>query len=223
MIILIASHECCKYTIVAAKFVRPPICARMDIMNDEMLFVTDPQPSRADAVRNRALLLETAQKLFAEQGIETVSMTAIADAAGVGKGTLYRHFKSKMELCIALLDEDQRDLQERTLRHLPLIGAPCDGLRWFLQAVVDFVLRNSELLAVDMTDLSLQHPAHFWWRQTILGLLRQLAPDQDHSYTADVLYIMLDVRTISFQRHQLGYSPQRILDGLNALIEKLTR
>jgi AcrR family transcriptional regulator len=81
---------------------------------DEIVMYGESLPSRADALKNRALLLETARRLFSEQGVEAVSMTAIADAAGVGKGTLYRHFENKAQLCQALLDDDQRALQERT-------------------------------------------------------------------------------------------------------------
>src|SRR5262245_32542619 len=101
-------------------------------MNDNLL-INEPQPSRADALKNRALLLETAHRLFAEQGVENVSMTAIADAAGVGKGTLYRHFENKADLCHALLDQETRDLQERSLRRLQNMGDPLDDLAWFLE------------------------------------------------------------------------------------------
>ncbi len=197
------------------------------------LLISDPQPSRADALKNRALLLETAQRLFAEQGVENVSMTAIADAAEVGKGTLYRHFKSKSELCHALLDHETRDLQERSLRRLQNYGDPHDDLSWFLEQVALFVIRNSRLLCVganSRTDnegetpmLILEHPAHFWWRITIRGLLQRIQPSGDLDYMADVLYVMLDVHTLYFQREKLGYDTSRIIDGLISTTISLTR
>jgi AcrR family transcriptional regulator len=60
------------------------------------------RPERADAARNRELVLETARKLFAEQGIG-VTLNDIAHEAGVGVGTVYRKFPDKDALLEALL------------------------------------------------------------------------------------------------------------------------
>lgn len=190
---------------------------------DDNLIIPDPQPSRADAVRNRATLLETAERLFEEHGVEAVSMTQVAECAGVGKGTLYRHFRNKTDLCHALLDKDMQVLQDQTLTRLRSTTPPQATLRWFLERVAFFVERNGELLQTDMTaDVStLEHPAHLWWRQTIRGLLQQIDIAGDLDYATDVLYVMLDVRTIRFQRRNLGYDQQRVVDGLHATLNQL--
>ena len=59
---------------------------------------------RADAQRNRARILEAAEVVFAAEGIE-VPVDVIAEKAGVGVGTLYRHFPTKEKLCEAILLE----------------------------------------------------------------------------------------------------------------------
>lgn len=59
---------------------------------------TPPPRERADAARNRAKVLAAATKLFAEEGVEAVSMDAVAAEAGVGKGTLFRRFGDKAGL-----------------------------------------------------------------------------------------------------------------------------
>ncbi|HWD70614.1 MAG TPA: TetR/AcrR family transcriptional regulator [Solirubrobacteraceae bacterium] len=59
---------------------------------------------RKDAQANRERLLEAADRMFREHGVE-VSVGEIADAAGVGRGTLFRNFKSKDELIAAVLGE----------------------------------------------------------------------------------------------------------------------
>jgi AcrR family transcriptional regulator len=59
--------------------------------------VTDHRPLRADAARNRKALLAVAADEFAERGPDT-SVADIARRAGVGKGTVFRHFASKDDL-----------------------------------------------------------------------------------------------------------------------------
>jgi AcrR family transcriptional regulator len=185
-------------------------------MNDIPLLQNN-HPSRADAVKNRELLLETARLLFAEHGVEAVSMSAIAEAAHVGKGTLYRHFESKAALCYALLDHEQRELQERTFTRLRTVTDPLDNLRWFLGQVLDFVWEHAPLLCEAThheRQRTLVDPAHWWWRQTIGALLARSVSAKDIDYMADVLYIMLDAHTIWFQHQSLGYDKTRIVDGL---------
>ena len=63
-----------------------------------------PQPLRADARRNRERILAAARLQFAHHGLD-VHMGQIARAAGVGVGTLYRHFPAKEDLLQALADE----------------------------------------------------------------------------------------------------------------------
>lgn len=191
---------------------------------DNNLLLIDERPKRADALENHALLLETAQHLFAENGVENVSMSAIAEAAGVGKGTLYRHFPNKVALCQALLDEDQRALQARTFSHLREQGNSLDQLRWFLGEAFAFVSRNLTLLYVDGLNgvySTLDHPAHLWWRLTIRGLIARANPNVDADISADALYVLLDPRTIAFQRNTLGYDHDRIISGMLALAEQL--
>jgi AcrR family transcriptional regulator len=60
------------------------------------------RPLRADAQRNRARILEAAETVFALEGID-VPVDVIAEKAGVGVGTLYRHFPTKEKLCEAVL------------------------------------------------------------------------------------------------------------------------
>ena len=63
-----------------------------------------PRPLRADAQRNRARVLAAAESVFAAEGID-VPVDVIAEKAGVGVGTLYRHFPTKEKLFEAILIE----------------------------------------------------------------------------------------------------------------------
>lgn len=182
-------------------------------------------PSRADAVHNREKLLQTARRLFSDEGVGNVSMTLIAQEANVGKGTLYRHFANKVELCQALLDDTQRELQEQTLSHLRQEASPHDKLQWFLAEVARYVYDNTDLLrahsgAFDASHLS--HSAHWWWRNTIHSLLAECGVTGDLDYITDVLYVMLDVVTIHYQTTTLGYDLSRIVDGLTLTLNRFT-
>jgi AcrR family transcriptional regulator len=67
---------------------------------------------RADARRNREQVLAAARVIFAERGAD-VPMEDIGRAAGVGKGTLYRHFPTREHLCAAVSGERFDALEER--------------------------------------------------------------------------------------------------------------
>ncbi|WNV75641.1 TetR/AcrR family transcriptional regulator [Geodermatophilus sp. DSM 44513] len=82
----------------------------------------EPPRERADAARNRRRVLDAAERLFREHGVDAVSMDAIARAAGVGKGTVFRRFGDRSGLAAALLDERERALQELMLSGPPPLG-----------------------------------------------------------------------------------------------------
>ena len=186
----------------------------------------EPRRERSDSVRNRELLLETARRLFDEQGVESVTMSAVAEAACVGKGTLYRHFPNKTQLLQELIDADQRDLQERTFQHLRAqVADPAACLEWFLGEVIAFVGRHQTLFFGQLGDLSLSlldHPAHQWWRLTIRGLLTRLRPPLDVEYATDILYLLLDPRTIHYQKLRHGYDEAALTAHLVAAARQLT-
>lgn len=67
------------------------------------------RPLRRDAERNRRRILDTAQKVFAERGLD-VSLDEIASLAGLGVGTVYRRFPTKEALVEALFEDRLREV-----------------------------------------------------------------------------------------------------------------
>lgn len=67
------------------------------------------KPMRSDAVRTRKLLVGAASEAFAEHGTE-VSVAQIAERAGIGKGTVFRHFPTKDDLLAAIVTDNMYDL-----------------------------------------------------------------------------------------------------------------
>jgi AcrR family transcriptional regulator len=90
------------------------------------LLGTPPPPERADASRNRELLLCTARRLVDELGVAGLSMDVLAAEAGLGKGTVFRRFGSRAGLFSALLDEYERDFQSACLSGPPPLGPGAD-------------------------------------------------------------------------------------------------
>lgn len=92
---------------------------------------------RADARRNREAILNTAMRRFAAEGVG-VSLEEIAREAGVGAGTLYRHFPSREALLAAALRDRQADLLalSRQAREVDDAGAALAG---WLEALQDYL------------------------------------------------------------------------------------
>src|SRR5882724_4322754 len=81
-----------------------------------------PTAERSDAARNRKRVLDAAKKLFDERGVLAVTLDDVVAAAGVGKGTLFRRFGDKAGLAVALLDEQERALQQALASGPPPLG-----------------------------------------------------------------------------------------------------
>src|ERR1700746_1940865 len=88
---------------------------------------------RADAERNRRRVLDAAQALFRERGLE-VGVAEIAQRAGVGRGTLFRNFPTKQDLIAAIVIERMSEAPEygRGLLAAPAAGEAVFG---FLEEV----------------------------------------------------------------------------------------
>ena len=91
------------------------------------------RPLRADAARNRARVLEVAYDTFAAEGL-AVPIDEIARRAGVGAGTVYRHFPTKEDLYRAVVEDRIGNIVDEG-RTLPEADDP-DGLFTFLRTMV---------------------------------------------------------------------------------------
>jgi AcrR family transcriptional regulator len=114
---------------------------------------------RADAERNRRRLLDAAQVLFRERGLE-VGVAEIAQRAGVGRGTLFRNFPTKQDLIAAIVIERMSEATEygHTLLDAPDAGEALFSFieeiagrqqldRSLFEAVSDTFMANHEIRA----------------------------------------------------------------------------
>ncbi|MBB6349249.1 AcrR family transcriptional regulator [Nonomuraea muscovyensis] len=186
------------------------------------LLRTPPVKERADASRNRAAVLEAAARLFAEHGVEAVSMDQVAAAAGVGKGTLFRRFGDKAGLAAALLDTRERVLQEAILSGPAPLGPgapPAERLAAFVDAYLDYLLRHLALVRMSETaapGARYRIGAYRFWHRHV-AILLDGTPDPEH--TAHALLAALAAEHVSAVLPELG--ERRIRAGLHRLARSL--
>jgi AcrR family transcriptional regulator len=94
------------------------------------------KPLRADARRNYDRIVDAARKVFADQG-GGASMEAIAKQAGVGVGTLYRHFPRRIDVVEAVYRGDVDEVVNSADRGLADLD-PWDALEAWLRAFIDY-------------------------------------------------------------------------------------
>ncbi|MET7702792.1 TetR/AcrR family transcriptional regulator [Streptomyces sp. NPDC005485] len=111
---------------------------------------------RADVQRNRAALLETAQRHFLRYGVGT-SLEAVAKDAGVGPGTLYRHFPTREALLAAVLQTRSEELVARQANISQLRDAT-EALEQWLRAMEDYFSAFSGLPEPLMAAARAQEP-----------------------------------------------------------------
>ena len=100
---------------------------------------------RADAVRNHERVLEAAKWVFGTGGSDA-SLEAVARRAGVGIGTLYRHFPTREALFEAVYRREVEQLAELAEQLKP-DAAPVDALRRWLRANVELIATKKGMLA----------------------------------------------------------------------------
>lgn len=100
---------------------------------------------RADAIRNRERVLAAAKAVFSAGGPDA-SLEAVAKQAGVGIGTLYRHFPTRQDLFETVYRREVQQLVElaEQLKNAP---APVDALRRWLRSNVEFVATKKGMSA----------------------------------------------------------------------------
>jgi AcrR family transcriptional regulator len=185
-----------------------------------------PPPERADAARNRRRVLDAAAALFAERGVDAVSMDDVVAAAGVGKGTLYRRFGDKSGLAAALLDDRERALQAAILSGPPPLGpgAPAaDRLAAFVAAYLAYVGANVDVVAASQQarpGARFDTGAHRFWRAHLVHLFEE-AGAPNPSTRADVLLAALTAEQVRWWSRARRVSLRTLTRELQAVAERL--
>jgi len=190
--------------------------------------MVDPSPprgERADAARNRERVLAAAQGLLRDDPRGT-TLEDIAREAGVGKATLYRRYPDKAAIAVALLDEHERELQERLLSGPPPLGpsetaSPADRLSAFYRAYLDFLEANGHLsIAIEDTGQRLSTGAHGSWRTHVAALLEAAGVAGDPALLAEQLLAPLAPDLVAHERRS-GRSVAELAGALDVLARRV--
>nr|WP_258314615.1 TetR/AcrR family transcriptional regulator [Streptomyces sp. Act143] len=138
---------------------------------------------RKDARRNQETLLDAAATVFVAKGVDA-PVRDIAAEAGVGLGTIYRHFPTRADLVIAVYRHQIEACAEAGPELLAAGPAPYDALRRWIDLFVDFLVTKHGLAAVlqpGNADFEALH-AHFLDRLVpVCAALLDAAADEIHS------------------------------------------
>ncbi len=141
-------------------------------------------------------------------------MDDVAAAAGVGKGTLFRRFGDKAGLAVALLDDQEQQLQQAILTGPPPLGPgapPRERLEAFVNAYLDYTERHLELVHMSETaspGARYRIGSYRFWHRHVAVLIREARHDLDADATAHVLLaplaadLLVGIGSVALPRHR---------------------
>ncbi|WP_330185464.1 TetR/AcrR family transcriptional regulator [Nocardia sp. NBC_01503] len=188
--------------------------------------VIDSEPAeRADAARNRKLLLDAAAELVRIGGADALTMDALAKQAGVGKGTVFRRFGNRAGLMYALLDESDRNLQAAYMFGPPPLGPGAPALER-LVAYGRARLSYTEIMGDVMraaTDNSRRYDGAPYnvSKAHVSILLRDSGIQGETALLADTLLAPLEAALVLHQIRRLGFTVDQIGDNWEALVRRI--
>lgn len=179
---------------------------------------------RSDAARNREALLAAATRLVDRSGVDSVTMDAVAAAARVGKGTVFRRFGSRAGLMAALLDRTESQWQARVIGGPPPLGpgAPArDRLLAFGRSRLDQNLRGAALIRAASGAPTRNYAVHAFAATHVRYLLDQLEVAGDIAVLATSLLAPLEVAILEQQVEIEGMDVGRIVNAWEDLADRI--
>ncbi|WAL65400.1 TetR/AcrR family transcriptional regulator [Amycolatopsis cynarae] len=178
------------------------------------------RPKRADARRNEKTLLDAAASVFVESGVDA-PVRDIAAKAGVGMGTIYRHFPTRADLIIAVYRHQVEACAEAGPALLESSASPYAALKSWIDLFVDFLVTKHGLAGVLRSDNAGFDALHAYFLDRLVPVCAQLL-----EAAADAGEIRSDLKAIELMRGVgnlcIGadtdprYEPRRLVEVLIA-------
>lgn len=171
-------------------------------------------------------ILNTAQSLFNQYGVEDVSMHQVAKTAGIGQGTLYRRFPSKSKICFTLMETRISRFIEELDIYLRSSGEERVALRLrtIMYRVVLLINEDLEMLRTMLIPARLEdarntldeNPSFIYLRTQIQSLLEDAAERGEvkalDPFAASILLATLPRADIILYLRDVGYSAEEVAE-----------
>lgn len=179
--------------------------------------------------RRREQILEGAAQLFAERGYSETDTQVLADRLRVGKGTLYRYFRTKRELFLATADRVMHRLREAVDESMAGVDDPLEGIARAVRAYLEFFANHPEFVELLIQERALfkdrKKPTYFEHREAnaerwrsfyrdliAAGRIRDVPPDRITDVFGNLLYGTMFTNYFAGQRQPTEAQAQDILD-----------
>ena len=133
----------------------------------------EPPRKRADARRNEQALLDAAAAVFVSSGVEA-PVRDIAAKAGVGMGTIYRHFPTRADLIIAVYHHQVEACAQAGPALLASSSTPLAALTQWIDLFVDFLITKHGLAAALQSDNASFETLHAYFLDRLVPVCAQL-------------------------------------------------
>jgi AcrR family transcriptional regulator len=173
---------------------------------------------RADVERNQRKLLAAAAEVFVTSGVDA-PVREVAARAGVGIGTLYRHFPTRADLVVAVFRHQVEECAEAGPLLLAGADSPLAALRQWIDLFVDFLVTKHGLAGILQPDSSGSATLHTHFLDRLLPVAEQLL-----AAAVDAGEVGPDIQPYELMRgignlciasdHDPRYNPRRLIDLL---------
>ncbi|GAA0799885.1 TetR/AcrR family transcriptional regulator [Spirilliplanes yamanashiensis] len=179
---------------------------------------------RADAQRNQDAVLAAAAEVFATTGVNA-PVRQIADRAGLGVGTLYRHFPTRTDLVLAVYRHQVEACADAGPALLRDLGSPAAALREWVDQFVRFLATKHGLADMLQSDAAGYHALHAYFLDRLVpvcaDLLAAAAAAGEIRPAVEAYELMRGIGNLCIGGRDENYDPGRLitllLDGLRPL------
>lgn len=193
-------------------------------MPTSLPLLDEPPAERSDAARNREALLRAATELVDSCDVSSVTMDAVAAKAGVGKGTVFRRFRSREGLMAALLDHSEREWQASVISGPPPLGPgapPMERLLAFGESRMLTNLHHAALIEAAGRAGQRSYAVVSFAAMHARYLLGELGVHGDLPYLATALIAPLEAPILRQQVEEEQMTIEQVLAGWSDLVRRV--